>query len=365
MRTILRPWIYSAFVDSLFVLAPPFIILVLLFLLPVDFVNNAELSPALWVLLILFVDVSHVYSTLYRTYFDGEAFEEHKALLLNVPIVAFVLSVVVYSIGALWFWRVLAYLAVFHFVRQQYGFLRLYAHKQPTSKLREVIDEVAIYTVTLYPIIYWHLTGPGNFNWFVQGDFRYFESALLLRLALTLYVFMIISYALSEGIWFNRTGVVNLPKNAVMLGTALSWYFGIIYFKGDLSFTALNVVSHGVPYMALVWIYGKKKSVKHPQHTNGFLRVVFSRYGVVLFVLVLLLFAYVEEGMWDGLVWHDHPTVFGGFYFLPKITSDNLLAVVVPLLTLPQLTHYILDGFIWKLKGSTQNWKNITLEENA
>ena len=357
MRTILRPWIYSAFVDSVFVLAPPFIILALLFLLPADFVNSAELSPAIWVLLILFVDVSHVYSTLYRTYFDGEAFKEHKVLLVNVPIAAFVLSVVVYSIGALWFWRVLAYLAVFHFVRQQYGFLRLYAFKQQGSRLRNLIDEVAIYTVTLYPIIYWHLTGPANFNWFVQGDFCYFESAFLLRLSLTLYLFMIVCYALSEWIWFNRTGSFNLPKNAVMLGTSLSWYFGVVYFKGDLAFTALNVVSHGVPYMALVWIYGKKKSVKHPQSTNSFLRAIFSSHGVVLFMLVLLLFAYVEEGMWDGLVWHDHPNVFGGFYFLPKITADNLLAVVVPLLTLPQLTHYILDGFIWKLKGDAQQWK--------
>ncbi|UCJ07051.1 hypothetical protein KTO58_25850 [Chitinophaga pendula] len=30
------------------------------------------------------------------------------------------------------------------------------------------------------------------------------------------------------------------------------------------------------------------------------------------------------------------------------VAGEAWLAVVVPLLALPQLTHYILDGFIWK-----------------
>ena len=34
---------------------------------------------------------------------------------------------------------------------------------------------------------------------------------------------------------------------------------GIVYFKGDLTFTLLNVVSHGIPYYALVWAYGNNQ----------------------------------------------------------------------------------------------------------
>jgi hypothetical protein len=30
--------------------------------------------------------------------------------------------------------------------------------------------------------------------------------------------------------------------------------------------------------------------------------------------------------------------------------SHQLLSLIVPLLALPQMTHYIPDGFIWKIK---------------
>jgi hypothetical protein len=56
----------------------------------------------------------------------------------------------------------------------------------------------------------------------------------------------------------------------------------------------------------------------------------------------------VEEGLWDGLVWREHGTVFGWFAHLPTVGSSALLRWVVPLLALPQATHYVLDGFIWR-----------------
>jgi hypothetical protein len=37
--------------------------------------------------------------------------------------------------------------------------------------------------------------------------------------------------------------------------------------------------------------------------------------------------------------------------FLPSFPlSDTALGIIVPLLALPQITHYIIDGFIWKIK---------------
>ena len=67
-----------------------------------------------------------------------------------------------------------------------------------------------------------------------------------------------------------------------------------------------------------------------------------------MFVLVLVVFASFEEGLWDGLVWKENATLFKPFTFLPQIEERNLLTLIVPLLALPQATHYILDGFIWR-----------------
>ena len=41
--------------------------------------------------------------------------------------------------------------------------------------------------------------------------------------------------------------------------------------------------------------------------------------------------------------------------------SENLLSILVPLLALPQITHYILDGFIWKIRKDEFKWKSETV----
>ena len=65
---------------------------------------------------------------------------------------------------------------------------------------------------------------------------------------------------------------------------------------------------------------------------------------MVSFLGVLWLIAYVEEMFWDRAVWHDHGWLFGA----PWEVGEKVKALVVPLLALPQLTHYVLDGFVWR-----------------
>ena len=60
---------------------------------------------------------------------------------------------------------------------------------------------------------------------------------------------------------------------------------------------------------------------------------------------ILIALAFAEELGWDTLVWHQRPTLFGAGGFE---LSDVVLGVVVPLLSLPQTTHYLLDGFVWR-----------------
>jgi len=301
-----------------------------------------------WLILVVFVDVAHVYSTLYRTYFNAGAMVQNLYLLTLIPLGCYVLGVIVYQLDALWFWRILAYLAVFHFIRQQYGFMRLYSREENVGKAFKLIDKIAVYTATIYPILYWHLKGDRNFNWFITGDFYYFSSPMLLQLSGWLYLAVIAAYVLKEAWALFGGNQFNLPRNLLVLGTFLSWYFGIVYFNGDMAFTTLNVISHGIPYMALIWFFEKKRHQKQSSVANKFLKLSFGHYGVILFVLVIVGFAYLEEGLWDGLVWREHEQVFGFFSHLPVIENGTLLTFLIPLLSLPQSTHYVLDGFIWR-----------------
>lgn len=344
-----QPWIYSRSVDSIFILLPAFLALIVVMLFPGFFTANENFPVIAWVVLILLIDVAHVYSTLYRTYFDNETFRAQRTLLVYVPLLSWIGGVILYAIDGMLFWRVLAYLAVYHFIRQQYGFMRIYSRKEKYNKINVWIDRFAIYYGAGYPVIFWHLNAPRNFDWFVKGDFYYFSSELLATAALVLYLIVITAYIIKETLLVIRERKLNVPRNAIITGTFLSWYFGIVYFNADLAFTTINVVAHGIPYMALVWIYGRKK-YGHAQRTGkGISLKLFGRYGILLFLLIIFFLAFVEEGIWDAVVWKDHAQLFDMFSFLPHVNDSTLLAVIVPLLSLPQVTHYVLDGFIWKV----------------
>jgi hypothetical protein len=324
-------------------------------LFPDWFQNDKGMPDAAWVVLILLIDVAHVYSTLYRTYFDPQAFRKQKNLLLAIPFISFVAGVLLYSVSALWFWRILAYVAIFHFIRQQYGFMRVYSRKEPPGTWFAFIDKLTIYYAALYPMLYWHLKGPRNFNWFLENDLLYFQSPVLLQVLTGIYYLIVAVYILREAIRFIQTRFVNLPRLLVIAGTLISWYAGIVYYNGDMAFTLLNVVSHGIPYMALIWLFGTKNYIGKGKG-NTFLKLLFSSKGLIIFIGLLFVFAFVEEGLWDWAVWQEHAKVFNMTWLGEISFSSKALSFIVPLLALPQITHYILDGFIWKIKKEEFRW---------
>lgn len=345
-----QPWLLDAWKDVLFILSPPFFCLLLIVLFPREFQQSNQMSIAYWLVLVVFIDVAHVYSTLYRTYFNRNNLITNQTLLIAIPVICYLIGIVIYHLDGLWFWRILAYLAVFHFIRQQYGFMKLYIRQDNHQAWYRWIDTITIYSTTLYPIAFWHLNGNRNFNWFVEGDFIFLKNETLLMIANLLYLLVVVLYLIKEIISCFNKKAINIPKNLLVIGTGLSWYFGIVYFNGDLTFTLLNVVSHGIPYMALVWFFEKKRNDGEQKRHSKVYQMAFGRYGVFCFIVAIALFAYLEEGLWDRMVWNEHQSVFQIFFFLPQVNNNILLGIIVPLLVVPQATHYVLDGFIWKKK---------------
>ncbi len=357
-----KPWLKSSTFDLAFILLPSFasVLFVVLFS---NFLGETNAVPLwAWLIFILGIDVSHVYSTLFRTYFNSNEYNENKTLLTLIPIGVWLVGVALYSIDNLLFWRVLAYVAVFHFIRQQYGFLRLYTREQQSNKFDRWLSAGTVYLATLYPIVYWHSHQPRNFHWFIDGDFIVGLPVWASNIVGVVYLIIFCLYVVNEFKNMFTGNAINIPKNAVIFGSALSWYFGIVYFNGDMAFTITNVVAHGIPYMALVWLYGEKQKDKAnaPLILGRFsYKLFFSKFSLPLFLAVLLIFGYLEEGFWAGLVWREHLEAFGVLGKLPEVTAKDTLAWIVPLLTLPQATHYVLDGFIWKIKDSEANWQKV------
>lgn len=290
-----------------------------------------------WLLLIVFVDVAHVYSTLFKTYFVKAEVQKRKLLYFGIPVISWVLGIALFQFGSLTFWSVLALIAVFHFIRQQYGFMRIYARFEPNNWSKR-IDEVAVYAATIYPMLYWFKT-PRAFTWFVDNEFEWFKNLPdYVSFITVLYVIILAAWVTKTIVGAFKTKSLNIPKTVLISGTFLSWYFGIVYFNNDLLFTFLNVVSHGIPYIALVYI---REIEQKGNHQLNWLKIFKSFSGIFLFVGIILCFALLEEFLWETLVWNEH-------FSLDFTVSEHLLQFLVPLLVVPQLTHYLLDGFIWR-----------------
>jgi hypothetical protein len=229
---------------------------------------------------------------------------------------------------------------------------------------------------TIYPMLFWHTHMPRNFSWFVSGDFIETMPGICADIGGIIYGAVGLAYIAKEISLFRATGFFNLPRNLLIIGTALSWWIGIIMLNSDMAFTMTNVLSHGIPYMALVWLYHRQ--TKNSSESNATLTmqkqshlashatsrashaasIVGARIlsNVFLFVVFLVVLAYLEEGFWDGLIWREHLQLFAPFSILPTINDSAILAILVPLLALPQSTHYVLDGFIWRVKDKKSVW---------
>lgn len=334
-----QPWIHSPKTDAVFILAPSFLVLAIVFIFQKSLTKiQDEYSFYTWLFLIVFIDVAHVYATLFKTYFVASEFKSNKKRYIGLPIFCFIVGFILFLFGSQVFWSVLAYVAVFHFIRQQYGFMRLYARLE--NKTHAWMDNLVIYTATIYPMLYWFLSPKRHFNWFVENEFFQFEHPLVLKISTWIYFAVLCLYFIYTIYTTVKNRFFNIPKHCIIIGTILSWYFGIVYFNNDLIFTLLNVVSHGIPYMALIYLNEiEKKPSAELQHLNWFK----SKIGLFLFVAVLLLIAFSEEYLWEILVWNE-------YFSNPYFNCFNWQFILVPLLTVPQFTHYLLDGFIWKNK---------------
>src|SRR5690242_21728339 len=120
--TLSKPnyWLFSREIDLTVFLGSAIASLVLLAVGAQLGILNDESPDWTWISAVLLIDVAHVWATSFRVYFDVEEFKRRFWLYALVPLCGYAIGVALYSEGALTFWRVLAAVAVFHFIRQQY-----------------------------------------------------------------------------------------------------------------------------------------------------------------------------------------------------------------------------------------------------
>jgi hypothetical protein len=340
-------WLFSAPMDLALFGGTALVSLLLVIAGP----SSGAASPEwTWITGVLLVDVAHVWSTAFVVYLDPAERRRRPALYAIAPLVAFAAGVALYACGEAVFWRALAYLAVFHFIRQQYGWVMMYrARNGERDRAGRWLDGATVYAATLYPLIVWHTRLPRAFWWMKQGDFIAGLPAVTATAAGWIYAALLAAYAVRAilAVTVAPRRPVAWGKHIVVAGTAACWYVGIVATNADYAFTVTNVFLHGVPYLALVYLYARAASREPASRGGATARLIGRKRGLVVFCATLWAVAYVEELIWDRAIWHDRSWLFGA-----GIDVGHAALLIVPLLAVPQLTHYLLDGFLWRRRAN-------------
>lgn len=357
-------WLFSKKTDLLFLFIPVWLVWIWAFSGDLE---NKSLPNWAWFVFIIGIDVSHVWSTLFRTYLSKDDRINHKKPIRLTPLILLPVLFGLATISSHLYWSVLAYVAIFHFIKQQYGFMALYAFKnqEKNSNFKKRLDKWVIYTGMIYPVVYWHFDKDRTFNWFVERDFiPLFEWVN----DINFFNYLNIIYFLLLAIWI-AIEIKQSQKDSLAIGkilwvvtTYFNWYLGIVYFNSDYVFSITNVVAHGIPYLVLIIQYkvGEEAIDKGQKLTIN--DAVLNVFGVLTLVFFI---GFFEEYFWDMLVNLERHDMFEivSPYWINIEDSPLLIAFCTALLTLPQATHYVLDGIIWKF--STRNPKLKKIIENG
>lgn len=303
----------------------------------------SDTPVGLWIAGVLLVDVAHVWASLYRTYLDPVARRLHRRRLIVTPLACAWIGLLLHLESPALFWSVLAYVAIFHFIKQHVGFALIYVRAGAEGSADRRLVELAIWASTAGPVLWWHAHLPTRFVWFMPGDLLTGLPAWAGTVALAAQVPVWLVFIVRR-LQLRHRGQGHPMVPWLVLIPAINWHLGIVVFDDDRIFTITNVFLHGVPYLALVWVAGGRERVRGALGRRGCAGalVLGAYYGL------LVALATAEEALWDRWVWHDHPSLFGSGDII--LAPQSLaMAAVVALLTVPQATHYVLDRYIWRV----------------
>ncbi|MEK7390053.1 MAG: hypothetical protein AAB036_10180 [Elusimicrobiota bacterium] len=355
-----RDWIVSERFDAAFIFAPA--LLSVAAVLGFAALRPAGLPLWGWITIVMFVDGAHSWAILHRTYLDPDEWSRRKTLFLCFPPAYWLCAFIVYSMDALVFWRLFAAFAYYHVIRQQYGFMRYYQslHREPPGWSR-LLDSAAIYAAMLYPLLFRYADPSRSWAFvFMPGDMIRLPAELLAP-ARALYQLTLTAFAARQAWLLARGRPVNRGKIFLIVSTSLTWYVGIVHFNSGLAGVLAITIAHGLPYLALIWIFSARKWSRQ----EGRPRRMFApdAPGVALYLGFLCALAYGLEFLRE-IPLHIHGEAFFGITDRISI-PPGAAAFLVTLTSVPPATHYFLDAFIWRLDASNPDLKRLIFDADS
>ncbi len=180
-------WVFSRRQDIcvfLILLGFFFVVQQIIFMAEIADLNDAKNFIIFNILFLAFFDIPHALSS-YQQVYKAEKRSEFKSLLYIPGMLFIALFGLFYWIPKIAF-SVVAYLSIFHVLRQQYGWMRFSqaksGHALTSTGLK--FDKILIYALTGLPLLMLH-TGAElqkeDFGWLMSGDLFFSRTNFFIR----------------------------------------------------------------------------------------------------------------------------------------------------------------------------------------
>lgn len=330
-----RRWIISSRVDQLLILLTPLLAVpaVLLLNSPWLGVNAATIS----LIVTAFFATGHHLPGLIRAYGDRELFERFKLRFLLAPPLILLAYFPLYTYHFDLYRLIILCWATWHGLMQLYGFVRIYDAKVGSiSRTTARWDWLVCLLGFITPQLFRPDTLSGVLrNWYSAGGPMI--PPLALEIARWGFLGMtgiaVLGFGLTYVIQLRRGPAPNPLKLLMLVSGIGTWWFAMYYVENLVIGVALFDICHDVQYLAIVWLYNCRR-VGSNADLGRFMRYVFRR-GMVLLYL--------------GLI-----TAYGAIGLLgPLVADETISRFFYGVLFTSTILHYYYDGFIWKVREST------------
>jgi len=328
------PWIIGAAWDLLLFIATPLVIL------PVLWMSRLSFAPdAIYAFVAAFGATGHHLPGLMRAYGDRALFRRFRLRFTVVPLLLLGTTLpLLFTELRQGMMVILVAWGFWHGLMQVYGFARIYDAKRGDHDPRTVRLDWLL-------CLSWFAAGLVNSNGRVYQALEVFHQSggpligpawidgvrVLCNCGTALVTVAYLVHLLS------RRSAGHPPNVLKLLTLAISfayWWYAMVEIDNILFGIALFEIFHDVQYLAIVWVFNRKRVDGDP-NVGSFSRFLFRRSAAML-------------GLYVGLV--------VGYGFVSSLQQSisivpiqNILIAVVWTST---LLHFYFDGFIWKVRES-------------
>ena len=318
-------YIASPAFDWLFVIGSPLLAVAVVLgasrLMPADRVEYYVLA---------YMAIGHHVPTFLRAYGDVDEYTRNRFQLIVLPLCVIPLVIAMVLVDA----RLLTLIFVwdqYHFVRQHYGFMRIYDVKAgASSSFDATLDQWLSFSffiaIVAHSGFYGYMYADSFYalgivfpDWLV----RVFEDGSLAVAGVVGLLF------LARLQWRVAHGLPIAWLKLVLFATTFGvWYFAYVTLAHGFLSYAISSFFHCLQYDAFAWYYNRKKARSlEPNRSNRVFRFVHESRHLWLYVTLILAY---------GL--------------LSSVGKTVWIVPVLALNTTTGLLHYYFDSFIWRVR---------------